>query len=213
MIASGCQKWTCDVCGPRRKSAFVRRIVKAAPNRLVTLTIRHDGTIADQLHRLKKSLPRLITALRKTHGSIDYLRMMEECRDGYPHFHLLVRSAYLPQGEIKELWTKLTGATIVDVRKAHGRSTGYVAKYLGKARNSDQSWSRQRVSVSKHFWQPETHDNELIAWTRTREHPTEVVAAAHATTYEREWVGRYIPRPREPGDEQPTELQTPKTDG
>lgn len=207
MLGLGCRSWTCEICGPKRKALLVYRIVAASPTRFLTLTCRHEGDRATQLERITKALPRLITELRKKHGTIDYFRMLEHCKDGYPHFHLLLRCRFLPQPEIKRIWERLTGATIVDIRKAHGRSTGYVAKYLQKARDPDEKWSRQRISVSKHFWRTADGEADLIGWEHTREHPSAVAECTPATTYEREWVGRYIPSPRQPGDENPEELQ------
>lgn len=208
MLALGCRSWTCTVCGPKRKALLVYRIVAASPTRFLTLTCLHTGSKEDQLKTITLALPRLITALRKKHGPIEYFRMLEHCKDGYPHFHLLLRCKFLPQPEIKALWTKLTGATVVDIRKAHGRSTGYVAKYLQKARDPDDTWSRQRISVSKNFWRTADGEADLIGWEHTREHPTAVCEARPATQYDREWIGRYIPGPRQPGDELPEELRT-----
>lgn len=208
MIAQPCNKWSCDICGPRRKAKLVRKIIAAHPVRFMTLTCLHIDTPAERLALMRKALPRLITELRKQYGPIEYLRMLETCRDGYPHFHLLIRSAYLEHSRIKELWTRYTGATIVDIRKAHGRSTGYVAKYLGKACDEEQTWSRQRISVSHNFWVPQLRDDELIGWEHELQHPQEEARAHPATNYDREWLGRYIPRPRQPGDELPIELQS-----
>lgn len=179
----------------------------ARPNRFVTLTCRHQNGQEAALERITKSLPRLITALRKSRGEIDYFRMWESCEDGYPHFHLLVRSEFIPHSEIKALWERLTEAPIVDIRKAHGRSMRYVAKYLNKARNRDKTWSRQRISVSKKFWVPETTQSELMGWQHDRTHPIDHCESCPATSFDQEWFGRYVPRPRQPGDELPHELQ------
>lgn len=208
MIASACNRWTCQICGPRRKAHLVRRIVAAAPTKFLTLTCLHADSPADQLARIKKGLPRLITALRATHGPIEYLRMLEHCADGYPHFHLLLRAAFLPHAEIVAEWKKNTGAYIVDIRKAHGRSVNYVAKYLGKARDCEGKWGRQRISVSKNFWPAKDPGEELIGWEHEPTHPTDYARRHSSTQFEREWIGRYIPQPRMAGDQLPEELQS-----
>lgn len=208
MIAQGCRRWTCDVCGPRRKWQFVLRIVAAKPTRFITLTCTRDNTADEQHQLMVKQLPRLITKLRKTHGPIDYLRMLETCQDGYPHFHLLARSAFIPHADLKRLWQQLTTARVVDIRKAHGRSVGYVAKYIAKARGSDGVWSRQRVSVSKNFWPDGDGESDLLVTGHTREHPAQRAEASPELHYIREHVGRYAVEEREPGDELPAELRS-----
>jgi len=207
-IAQGCRKWGCEICGPRRRWLFVLRIRAASPTRFITLTCRHEGEPSDQLRRITRALPRLITTLRKKHGSIEYLRMLETCQDGYPHFHLLARSDYLPQPEIKEHWSRLTDASIVDVRKAHGRSTGYIAKYLSKARSETGLWSRQRVSVSKGFWHKSERESDLIAFHHSRTHPQQSADDRPHLTYSRLVPGHYSPSLREPGDQLPPELRS-----
>lgn len=136
--------------------------------------------------------------------------MLEHCEDGYPHFHLLARSNFIPQERLKELWEKLTGAYIVDIRKAHGRSTGYIAKYIQKARNSNGSWSRQRMSVSKRFWRKEDRSSTHIGFTHSRMHPIGTAEERPGCTFERLRPGYYHPRERQPGDEQPWELMDPR---
>lgn len=207
MIASACNRWKCEVCGPRRKAHLVRRIVAAAPTKFMTLTCLHVGTPSEQLTRIKKALPRLITSLRSKHGPIEYLRMLEHCADEYPHFHLLLRSGFLPHAEIVTQWTKNTGAYIVDIRKAHGRSVNYVAKYLGKARDCQGKWGRQRISVSQRFWPKREPGEDLIGWEHETTHPQDYAAVRPQVHFQREWLGRYVPQPRMAGDVLPEELQ------
>lgn len=206
MIGQGCRKWTCPICGPRRHWQFVQRIRTASPNRFITLTCDRTRDPATQLKRMRTALPRLATALRTSVGTFEYLRMLEQCKDGYPHFHLLARSAFVPQSHLRTLWQKLTGATIVDIRKAHGRSTSYIAKYLGKARDKHGDWSRQRVSVSKHFWPEVLGEQTHIAFTHSRMHPTQTAENRPTTTFERLRPAYYCPHAREPGDANPEEL-------
>lgn len=205
LLATGCRKWTCPYCGPTRKARLIRRIVRAAPNRMLTLTCRHEDGPAEQLARMVKALPRLITYLRRD-GPIEYVRMLEQCVDGYPHFHLLIRSGYLDHATIKEFWTKNTKAEIVDIRKAHGKSVAYVAKYINKARDKDGTFSRQRLSVSRAFWRDDPQET-LVVTENTREHP-KPYAEAHLQerAIERHYHGYYSLHMREPGDEWPPEF-------
>lgn len=206
IIAQGCRRWTCPVCGPRRKWQFVLRIVAAKPNRFITLTCTRDEPPSEKLATMVKQLPRLITYLRKTHGTIDYLRMLETCKDGYPHFHLLARSNFIPHADLKSAWLRLTRASVVDIRKAHGRSVGYVAKYIAKARNAEGSWSRQRVSVSRDFWRDVAGESDLLIVGHERTHPQERAEATPSLVYTRQRVGLYGVEKREPGEDNPIEL-------
>ena len=166
LFAVGCRRWTCSVCGAIKRRRLVQQIVRARPNRFITLTCKHEGSIESQHKRMVKALPRLITELRsQMPAGIEYLRMLEWCKDGYPHFHLLVRSRYIDQRELSALWNRLTDAKIVDIRKAHGGSTGYVAKYITKARTRDGAFVRQNISVSKQFWvERDTVESEWLSW-------------------------------------------------
>lgn len=205
LLAIGCRKWSCKCCGPKLKARLVHRIVKARPNRMVTLTCRHEEGPAEQHRKIVKALPRLVTQLR-SQTPIEYLRMLESCVDGYPHFHLLVRSAYIDQAWIQEEWKRLTGAHIVDIRKAHGASVAYVAKYVNKARGEDGMFSRQRISVSRQFWNDERGE-ELAVTDVTREHP---VPYANAHLVDRAITKRsgtvYELDMRSDGDEWPPEF-------
>jgi len=212
MIAQGCHKWSCPVCAPRRKARLVYKIRDASPNRFLTLTCRHEGKPEDQLSTITKALPKTINELRKRHGSIEYLRMLERCADGYPHFHLLIRSGYLPQPDIKAIWERRTGAWIVDIRKAHGRSIGYVAKYVQKALGDLGTWMRQRMSVSQHFWvQQPKPEQQFINCVRKQHHPI-TLAETHLRDYEidRVAIGLYHIGDENPNRCLPEELDSHK---
>lgn len=212
-IAGGCRKWSCAICGPRKRSQLVRRIVKARPSRMLTLTCRHEDTVDAQTATIKKALPRLITELRRKHGPIEYCRIQEQCKDGYPHFHLLVRSGFLPHEDVRSCWTKNTGATIVDIRKAHGKSVAYVSKYISKACSAEGAFSRQRIAVSRGFWMDEGAASSMIGFEHHRTHPHDFVEQRYATrTLERLRRGLYAVHDREPGDELPAELIPPAGD-
>lgn len=168
LIAIGCRRWDCEQCGPIKKSQLVARIKAAKPTKFITLTCRHESGPQVQLKKITKALPRLITRIRKTQP-IEYFRMLEDCVDGYPHYHLLARTDYIHQAELSALWLKVADAPVVDIRKAHGASTAYIAKYLAKACNQNREWQRQRVSVSRHFWtRAPPAEQQWIDWRQTR---------------------------------------------
>lgn len=209
MFADGCGKWDCEICGPRKKARLVRAITRARPTKFITLTCLHVEDAAHQHDRLTKALPRLATWARQTHGEFEYVRLEEECKDGYPHFHLLARSPYLPQHQLSAQWKKTTGATVVDVRKAHGRSVRYVSKYVTKAADASGRWNRQRISVSQNFWTEEDiQPMELLLFEHSRQHPSDWAANLNNEyAIERIRRGAYNVVTRQPGDELPDELR------
>ena len=90
--------------------------------------------------------------LRRVHGEFEYFRVLEVTRKGWPHYHLIVRSEYIPHATIKSVWAELTGATIVDVRKIKKSQDVYfyLVKYLGKQKYIP--WTNRRVSWTRHFF-------------------------------------------------------------
>lgn len=173
----------------------------------MTLTTRRDSSPTTAEKTMRKAAPRLWTKLRAEFGPQEYVRFCEECKDGYPHYHFLVRGTFLPQDRIRTIWKQLTGATIIDIRKAHGKSIRYVSKYCAKAANADGAFSRQRVAVSKHFWTPDTRESEFLGFNHHRQHPVPYAAEnfTHTTATEVR-PGVYAIHMREPGDELPWSL-------
>lgn len=207
LIAQGCRRWSCSVCGPRRKAALCRRIVNARPQRMLTLTCVHTGEPLQQLREMAKALPRLLLPLRKSLGPIEYIRFVESCRDGYPHFHLLLRSGYLPREQIQRRWQTLTNAKIVDIRRAATRSVSYVAKYVTKSLSASGLTNRQRFSVSQGFWLDEDREETFFDFEHDKEHPTTWAPRRYQTeTPHRIRPQFYKIETREPGDEWPEEL-------
>lgn len=207
LIARACRRKKCQVCADTARKILVRRITDAAPERFITLSVRHEGDPQESLNTCTHQFRRLIQTLRRRHGPMEYVRIIEYCVDGYPHLHILQRGPYIPQRELSELWSHYTGATVVDIRKAHGRSTRYVAKYISKATADQSQWNRQTVSASRGFWRDKPWFTEFIAFWEVPEPLTTYaakLAAHHAIVRLR--PGVYWMWERSPGDELPEEL-------
>jgi hypothetical protein len=103
----------------------------------------------------RRHLPTLIKMLRDRFGEVEYLRVTELTANGWPHYHLLVRSGFLPQKVIANEWRRLTGAQIVDIRPVDKRWSAYtyLLKYLCKL--SNLGWTDRHVSTSRSFLPPE----------------------------------------------------------
>ena len=73
---------------------------------------------------------------------------------GWPHYHLLVRSGYRDYRFVRQVWSELTGAIIVDVRKVKKRDSvyWYLVKYMCKQEHCD--FTQRRLSWTKKFLPP-----------------------------------------------------------
>lgn len=132
----------------------------------------------------------LCKRLRKELGEVEYLRVTEihdgktkkpECQRtngdavGYPHYHALLRSGYIAQKRLSDLWGELTGAPVVWIAKIADSfsSFRYLVKYLTKLHKIE--WTDRHVSYSRGFFRQE--DLEKIAYPerqveqRSDEHP------------------------------------------
>jgi len=155
----------------------------AAPNRLMTLTV--DPALynapRDAFEVTSPLVSELIRTLRKRFGEVEYLRVTEVTRAGWPHYHLLIRSKYLPQPVVQAEWNRLTGAKIVDLRKAQQcfKAYYYLAKYLSKMHKLD--WTERHVSFSKSFFLRDTKPTwKKEAWIDTQRddvHPVDYLLA------------------------------------
>lgn len=156
-----CNQWSCRQCAARKISKLAAKTNKAEPNRLLTLTIdpsrwedprsSFDGT--------RRQVPELIRKLRLKFGEVEYLRVTELTAKGWPHYHLLVRSDYIPHSVVKKIWSDLTGATIVDLRQVKNKfqTYTYLVKYLTKMHQL--KWTNRHVSTSRNFFPKEKEDN------------------------------------------------------
>jgi len=154
LIAQECKRWGCNVCGRKRSTHLAKRVELAKPNRLITFTTwtlayptpreAYDGT--------RRALRQVVAKLRRRYTEFEYLRVLERHKNGYPHYHCVVRSPYIPQKELSELWAELTMSPIVDVRKIKQRDRVYyyVMKYLAK--QSHIPWTNRRVAWSRNFF-------------------------------------------------------------
>ena len=151
-----CNQWGCRQCAGHKISQLSFRTNEAKPNRLLTLTIdpskwenpraSFDGT--------RRQVPELVRRLRLKFDAVEYLRVTELTTKGWPHYHMLIRSGYLPHALVRRYWMELTGASIVDLRPVKNRFQcyTYLVKYLSKMHNL--GWTNRHVSTSKKFFPP-----------------------------------------------------------
>lgn len=152
-----CNKWSCRYCAQNKTKRLAYRVSQATPNRLLTLTVdpKLYATPREAFDATRKQVPLLIRKLRLRFGEVEYIRVTEATHRGWPHYHLLVRSKYLPHQVVKKLWNELTGASIVDLRQVdkNFRCYTYLLKYLSKMHELD--WTERHVSNSRDFFPAE----------------------------------------------------------
>jgi hypothetical protein len=211
VIQIRCKRWTCRHCGERLIAHYARKTTAAEPNKFITLTVNnsiwsdpraaYDGT--------RKQVTALATKLRRAYGEFEYLRVLEATRKGWPHYHLVARSPYIPQKELSELWKALTGAFIVDIKQVKKVKDvySYIIKYLGK--QTAVPWTKRRLAWSRHFWRDDGFKPGGKLYLRGEQfsslNPASYLTWTHTgqliTAYSRDcWIVR-PPVSRTPGEE------------
>jgi len=157
-----CKRWSCRVCAEKKIKKLAHSVRAARPTRLLTLTVDPALYVSPRhaWEETRKCVPILVRNLRKRFGEVEYLRVTEVTQKGWPHYHLLVRSGYLPHSAVRKAWNELTGARIVDLRKVTQsfKAYQYLVKYLSKLHTLD--WTERHVSYSKNFITKDTWEAE-----------------------------------------------------
>lgn len=157
VIPLPCKQWSCRWCAERKCRRLAARTRDAKPNRMLTLTVDPKlwKTPREAFDGTRRHIPTFFAELRKRFAPIEYLRVTELTHNGWPHYHFLIRSGFLPHAVLKNLWHKLTGAIIVDVRPVDARWSAYtyLLKYLCKL--AFLGWTERHVSYSRDFFPPE----------------------------------------------------------
>ncbi len=177
IIPLPCGQWSCRYCAEKKIRKLAVKTRQAKPSRMLTLTVdpklwtdpraAFDGT--------RRMVSELIKRLRTRFGEVEYLRVTELTKQGWPHYHLLLRSTYIPQPVVKDMWAELTGAKIVDLRKVKKtwQAYTYLVKYLSKLHQIE--WTERHVSYSKGFFPPDEKDERpglgLTACAIHKQHP------------------------------------------
>lgn len=197
-----CKRWGCGYCAPRRikKLAFLTH--GAEPNRMLTLTLSPEffASPAQCWEITSPLVPELMRIFRKGQRELEYLRVCELHKSGWPHFHLLLRTGYLRQAELSTEWERLTHqasfdkpdepyekqSKVVDIRKIDKSfsSFRYLTKYLTKLHRIE--WTDRHVSYSRLFWREEDRERmefpERDILERSELHPWKYLSDYYADT-------------------------------
>lgn len=194
-----CRTWSCRPCAERKIKHLACTVRDVQPNRLMTLTVNPAlySSRKEAWQKTVKQVPILIRRLRSRFGSIEYLRVTEVTSKGWPHYHLLVKSPYLPHSVVKRYWSEQTGAYIVDLRQVRKTFSAYqyLVKYLSKLHHIE--WTARHVSRSRGFrsstdYVPE-NPIETAEPNFIRSHPAHVAMERYEGQYlERLSPGAYL---------------------
>lgn len=158
-IRVSCKSYKCEFCRPKKLNRFrffaENRLKSFDRIRLITLTARNDfakfkaseDTKYQAIKEFSEIFRRFITNLRRCpqlssfYQQVQYIKVIEFTKNGYPHYHMLV-DRYLPYFIIQELWNeavntvKKTSGVNARVNIKHGfQASGagrYITKYLTK---------------------------------------------------------------------------------
>lgn len=175
-----CKQWSCRHCAEVKIRHLSLKTETAKPTRLLTLTVdpsRYENP-RHAFDETRRKVPELMRFLRVRFGEVEYLRVTELTRRGWPHYHLMLRSPYIPHAVVKSKWNDLTAALIVDLRQIKGslNTYKYLVKYLSKMHKI--GWTERHVSYSRNFFPPDPpptrEDLELT---------DKVIIEAHPSTY------------------------------
>lgn len=148
LAGSGCHDRFCLPCAQCRSRLIARRVIakiEGSEARFLTLTLRTGAEpLADSLDRLYTAF----AALRRSRlwrtrvsGGVAFLEIkwMPETQRWHPHLHVLTQGLFIPHGDLKAEWHRVTGdSTVVDIRLARNLAKvgEYVTKYASKPFNS-----------------------------------------------------------------------------
>lgn len=139
IVQPPCNRWRCPRCSKIKAFKLQQRMALTRPNRFLTLTHHpRDGeSPPEALVRMRRDWHIMQRRLQRanSHTPLRYLLVVEWTGAGFPHFHILLNSRFLPQRTISRAWKEIHGAPIVDIRRVRQpkRAAKYLSKYLTKA--------------------------------------------------------------------------------
>jgi len=173
IIPARCGRWKCPYCGPIKARSYLRRILAAKPERLITLTCKPGAfpTPQSAAKALKRAWSRFVDHERKAGRRIEYCISLQWHRNGWPHYHILQFGSYVPHHDLSRWMERTCSSPIVDLRsiKNSPQATHYATRYtLRDARNAAIHQDHVApISASRHFWRNKQHNEsqvDYIGW-------------------------------------------------
>lgn len=151
-----CHSWTCPDCSDSRKRGLIAQAISGAPNLFLTLTIRRTGNGSpDQAAKTLARCWRLVRLrILRRYGwkRLPFLAVFEPHKSGWPHLHILLRSAFIDITFIRSCMSELADSPQVYIEwiDNRGRVAGYCAKYCGKG--------AAKFGTAKRYWLSRDYD-------------------------------------------------------
>ena len=112
-------------------------------SKMLTLTYggkekRAESNPHDAYDEMSQAFHKLLRAMQKKHGKIFYLRVVEQHKDGWPHFHVLLVGNGIGhvgiKAEIEKLWRGKYGLGFIKINQVKNQTHAirYITKYLTK---------------------------------------------------------------------------------
>jgi hypothetical protein len=143
-----CKQWHCSICAPRLKANFVHRVKAAKPDHHLTCTCAHPegATPAIAEAAIRAGWPDFVKELRKLDPKLEYCRVLEYQKNGWPHLHIALRAGYLPIKSVEAAWRKKCwpGYCFITYRSNPAATANDLGKYIAKAASINHA-RRKRV--------------------------------------------------------------------
>lgn len=159
-----CKSFTCPECAPKKTKVVKARIFKGRINdpairknkfsaKFFTLTcpgvaFRQMNTPVQALKKMQDSFNKLMTVIRLHYGKVDFFKVTEKHKDGFPHFHVLfVGPQITGKGfyrHIENVWRSNYQMGFVWVKTVYNVEHGvnYMCKYLTKSLEPIKQYQR-----------------------------------------------------------------------
>lgn len=141
-----CKNRLCSFCAKSREYNLKRQywpgIKHMKRAKLVTLTVGFMPVLKGEILSYHRQIVyNFRRKLEKTYDIRSGLIVTEISKELFLHFHIIIDSPhFMPQAKLSELWEKISGRYIVDIRAINGRKAlNYVLKYVTKVPEFDRS--------------------------------------------------------------------------
>lgn len=155
-VSLPCNSWFCEHCQPKRLKECKAQAFAGTPDMMITLTIRNNGTQTDaEAARTlswawKRCRERL---MRKYKRPLPFMCFVERHpSSGFPHFHILCRSKYIPHKVISAIMRDLINSPNVWINRltTKKKRVNYCTQYSSKCLH--------KIGTTKRYWKSKDYD-------------------------------------------------------
>ena len=151
-----CRSWGCGHCAETRRAGLIAEAIGGSPNVFLTLTLRRSqaATPEDGARQLTRAWRLVRLRIMRKYGwrKLPFIAVFEPHQSGWPHLHILLRSAFIDVGFVSDAMSELVNSPVVYITKidSKGRVAGYCAKYCGKG--------AAKFGTCRRYWSSRDYD-------------------------------------------------------